>query len=140
MNRLFSVLFPSEPRGFPFRRWIKDLFRASHILTAGVLLGGHVFQQPPELIHPWGVAAVLTGLGIFLIDLHASFAVLFEFRGLAILTKIALVYGALQWPEHAWLLLGLTMFIGAMSSHMTGKWRHRVYLMQERLTPDTRRG
>lgn len=88
---MFSVLFPKEPRNLPFRRTIRILFRALHIMTAGILLGGHVFNQPVALLEPWLWATVITGTIILLTDLHSSLAILFEIRGIAVLMKIILL-------------------------------------------------
>ena len=82
---------PPEPRSFPFRRGLRTLLRALHILTTGVLLGGHVFDQPQELLTPWLWGSIVTGLVLFATDLYASCAVLLEARGVAVFVKIGLM-------------------------------------------------
>ena len=73
-----QLLLPEEPRDFPGRRMTRSILRTVHILGGGVLIGAYLFQQPQDVIQPWYITATLSGLLLFLTDLHASFAVLFE--------------------------------------------------------------
>jgi len=105
-----------------------------------VLLGGHVFAQPEAALLPWALAAVGTGLALFATDLHASCAILFELRGAVVLLKLLLTALVAALPEYAVPLLGAVLMIGAWSSHMPGYLRHRLWLLDERVQPDRRRG
>ena len=138
--RTFNILFPGQPRNFRYRRAILSVLRALHILCTGVLIGGHIFNQSPEVIEPWLYASVLSGLAIFATDLHASMAVLFELRGLLLLLKIALLLLIpLFWQLRIPLLITV-LFIGAVGSHMPKHWRHKVLLFEKRIIPDERSG
>ena len=130
MNRrdFSAALFPSSPRGFPYRRTVRIGFRAFHILSAGILLGGHVFEQPTTDLEPWLTAAVVTGVLLFATDLHASCAILFEVRGIAVLVKLGVLGLVAVLPQHAVALLVSVMFIGAVSSHLPKRYRHRNLL------------
>lgn len=134
------MLFPEEPRDFPGRRGLRSILRAGHILTTGVLLGGHVFAQPKEVLLVWLVASVATGAAIFLTDLHASFGVLCELRGALILVKIGLVAAAGVFWDARVPLLVVAVFIGAIGSHMPGVFRHRVLFLRHRVAADRRHG
>lgn len=135
-----SVLFPEEPRDFPGRRGLRSILRAGHILTTGVLLGGHVFAQPKEVLLVWLVASVATGAAIFLTDLHASFGVLCELRGALVLIKIGLVAASGVFWDARIVLLVAAVFIGAIGSHMPGTFRHRVLFLRHLVVADRRHG
>lgn len=114
--------------------------RALHILCTGVLVGGHLFDQPVAVVEPWLYASVFTGLMLFALDLHASMAVLFELRGLLLLIKVVLlllipVFWQLRIP-----ILITVLFIGAIGSHMPKRWRHKVLFLERHIVPDERSG
>ena len=139
-SRIFSLIFPDAPRDFPMRRWVRILMRTLHIITASILFGGHVFDQPVTELEPWLWGTVLSGMFIMLTDLHASFAVLLEVRGVAVVIKaILLVLVPLFWEERNLLLL-TALIIGAVSSHMPKQYRHRLLFQNSRITTDMRSG
>lgn len=109
-------------------------------MTVGVLLGGHIFHQPIVILEPWLWGAVLSGLAILMTDIYSSFAVLFEVRGIVILIKIVLLLSILIFWEQRVSLLVLTLFIGAISSHMPKRYRHKLLFFQSTITPDQRSG
>lgn len=137
---LWSVLFPTQPRTFPFRRGLRTILRASHVLTTGVLLGGHVFDQPSEVLIMWLGASLISGLLLFATDLHASCAIAFEVRGFAVLIKILLLLLVpILWEFRVPLLVAI-LFIGVVSSHLPGTYRHRLLFFRDNLVVDERRG
>ncbi len=135
-----SILFPEQPRDFLFRRFSRSLLRTLHILTGGVLVGAYVFSQPPELVHPWLIGAVISGLLLFATDLHASFAIVFEWRGLAIAAKITLLALLPYLPGMEIFILTVVLTIGAISSHLSRKFRHRLWYSGAGLRVDERHG
>ena len=140
MSGLFPKLFPQAPRDFPFRRVIRTGLRTAHILTGGTLLAGHIFNQPPGSLMPWLLGTLISGGLLLLTDLHASFAVLCEVRGLAVVVKLGLVaLVALLWDVRVWLLIA-ALAIGVVCSHMPGRFRHKVLLLRQRVVPDERKG
>jgi len=139
-SRLAALLFPSEPRDLPLRRALRTLLRTAHILATGVLLGGHIFDLPAPLLMPWLWAGVCSGLALLATDLHATFAILFEVRGLLVLLKLALVLAVpLWWEGRVWLLCGASV-LGGIGSHMPGRMRYHLWALRTRLTSDRRSG
>ncbi len=125
------LFFPEKLRNFPQRRNVRVGLRTIHLLTTGVLLGGHVFNQPVAVLEPWLFAAIVSGLLLLLTDLHASVAILLEFRGMVALLKIALVcLIPFFWEQRVFLLI-VVLAIGAISSHMSGKIRHRRVIFSQ---------
>ena len=124
-NKLIRLLFPLEIREFPHQRLILNALRAIHIVCFSILVGGIFFDQPSEFLYSWSIAVILTGFGMFALDLYNSFIALFEIRGIAILIKITLL---LLIPlTDGWLQLSVLFFILVFSSyisHTTRKIRH----------------
>lgn len=137
---LSAILFPAEPRSFPFRRGLRTMLRALHILATGVLLGGHVFEQPQELLTHWLWGSIVTGIALFATDLHASCAILLEARGVAVFVKIALmILIHFMWDQRV-ALLSAVLVIGAVSSHLPRTYRHRLLFLKDKVVVDQRRG
>jgi hypothetical protein len=137
---LLARLFPSVPRSFPWRRGVRTMLRAAHILTGGVLVGGVLFDQPPEVLSPWVHGMLISGFLLLATDLYASFAILCEVRGASVLTKLGLTaLVPVFWGARLELLIA-ALLLGAVSSHMPGRYRHRVLFLRGRIAPDTRRG
>ena len=123
-----QILFPKKLRSFPYRRNIRIALRTLHILSGGVLLGGHVFNQPVDAIQVWLISTVMSGLLLLLTDLYASMTILFELRGLVAIIKISLLLLVpIFWQQRVFILI-LVLIIGAVSSHMTGRLRHKRIL------------
>ena len=139
-SRFISFLFPDEPRNLPFRRTIRILARALHIMVAGVLLGGHIFNQPVMALEPWLWATVITGTVILLTDLHSSLAILFEVRGIAILIKIILLLLIPVFWEQRISLLICILIIGAVGSHLPKRYRHKSFIIHNNIQSDQRSG
>ena len=139
-SRLLTVLFPEQPREFPHRMAMRLSLRALHIMTTGVFLGGHIFHQPISVLEPWLWVAILSGLAILLTDIYSSFAVLFEIRGLVVLLKIVLIsLIPFFWDQRIFILV-LMLFIGAISSHMPKRYRHKLLFFESFIIPDQRSG
>ncbi len=135
-----KLLFPETPRGLPGGRWVRMTLRVLHILVTGTLLGGHVFGQSQETLLPWLVAVVISGGLLLAQDLYATFAALCELRGLLIFIKCLLVaLVALLWEVRVVLLI-LALALGVYGSHMSGKLRHRLLWLRDRVEVDRSKG
>ena len=139
-NRIFVCLFPDEPRDFPYRRSVRIILRTLHILTAGILLGGHVFSQPASALELWLWLTVISGLILLATDVHASLALLIEVRGIAALTKILLLILASIFQEIIIPVLVFVIIISVVVSHMPKRYRHKVLLFPNHINPDQRSG
>jgi len=132
-----SFFFPEVPRAFPGRRGLKILLRATHVLCAGILVGGYVFGGDAG---PWLWATIVSGLAILLLDLHESAAFLLQLRGLIVVGKIATV-GALPWfhGSEVW-VFGALVVVSVLSSHAPASFRHRVVIGAGRIRGPVSRG
>ncbi len=134
------ALFPRVPRDFTFRRGVRIGLRALHIFTAGTLLAGYIFDQPVAVLELWLFGTVISGFLLLATDLHASLAVLLEVRGLAVFAKLVLMALVPVFWDARVSLLFAALVIGAVTSHMPGKYRHKVILFRDHIVPDQRRG
>ena len=132
-----TLLFPDEPRSFRGRRALKILFRAFHVLCAGVLVGAHVLGAGAG---PWLGATIATGSLILLLDLHETAAFVLQVRGLIVLAKLSLL-AALPWFEggEVW-VLGFLLVGSVLSSHAPAKFRHRQLFGRGAVTGSTSSG
>tara|TARA_B100000959_G_C14977943_1_gene622304 strand:+ start:2774 stop:3238 length:465 start_codon:yes stop_codon:yes gene_type:complete len=139
IEKFKRVLLPEVPRDFPWRRGLRVCLRAVHIWSTAILLGGHFFTQSKEVLLPWLLIGAASGAVLLLTDLYASFAILFELRGILVLFKVLCVAAAGYFWDYRFVLLTMTCLIGALSSHATGKFRHHMFFLKDTL-PDKRRG
>ncbi len=120
------LLFPRQFRDLPQRRLILNLLRSAHIVCFSLLIGGLYYELPAEAWRPWLIGAVLSGLGLFAVDLYGSFLALFEVRGVSVLIKLGML-SLLPWLEGdariGWLIF--IIFFSSMISHSTRRFRHR---------------
>ena len=137
---LHALLFPAEPRDFPGRRMARSVLRALHILGGGVLIGAYLFNQGADTLAHWYLIAALSGILLFLTDLHASFAIVFEWRGLSILSKIILLLLIPLAPGYEVAILVAVLAIGSLSSHLSRRFRHRLWWEIPNMAQDQRRG
>lgn len=134
------ILFPKTFRGFRGRRISRSTLRTIHILGGGVLIGSVLFDQPDKTVSIWFMVTILSGGMLLATDLHATFAILFEWRGLAVVAKIALL-SLLGWTQaYEIAILVAILTIGSFSSHLSRKFRHRPWLGLEKLVVDNRHG
>ncbi len=124
-----AVLFPKTFREFPHRRLVLNGLRALHILCLSILVGGFFFEQDQSLLKPWFVGTLVSGLGIFLIDLYGSCIALFEVRGISVLVKLGMLglLPLLERKEQLLLLVALIIF-SSLLSHSTRSLRHRNFM------------
>ena len=102
-------------------------------MAMGILLGGHVFSQPVLILEPWLWVTVITGAVILFTDLHSSLIVLFELRGIAILIKIILLLLVPVFWEQRIALLVCILIVGAISSHMPKRYRHKSFILKKNI-------
>ncbi|HTU03035.1 MAG TPA: hypothetical protein VMG58_14500 [Candidatus Sulfotelmatobacter sp.] len=119
-----SIFFPEPARRIPHERWFSIAFRTLHLIASSVLLGGHVFGAPAELLFRWLLLTALSGAGLIGLELFRSFRWLYLAQGVLVIAKVALtVLAGLWWKERVVLLL-LVVVLGSVGSHMPARLRH----------------
>jgi len=114
----------ADPRPIPAVRFWRTALRTAHLIAFGALYGGHVYGIPTERLDPALAAAVGTGAALMILEAMREPVWLVQVRGAATLTKVALVVAAQVLSSLAVPLLTLTIAIGAVSSHMPGRFRY----------------
>jgi hypothetical protein len=121
---LKSLLFPSPLRSFPGQRWVRISIRSVHLLSMGLLLGGYAFGTPMEQLTGALWWTLGTGLVFVAVELYASCIFLMQLKGIAVIAKALLLWGAVAAPDAALACLAAAVIIGGISSHMPGKYRY----------------
>jgi hypothetical protein len=124
--------FPAErSRTMPHSRVFNIAFRTGHIMSFGMLVGGHFFGAPLEQLRWLLYGTILTGAGIGLLDFYMTPSFLFEGRGVALLLKLALLaLVPILWNHRVAMLL-VVIAVGSIGSHMPRTFRHYSFLYRK---------
>jgi hypothetical protein len=99
-------------------------FRSAHIVVAGALFGGHVFEIPPERLLVWLYATIATGVVLAALEAYPDLSWFHEARGLCVLGKMALLCCIpWLWEQRVGILVAVFV-IGSVGSHMPRALRH----------------
>jgi len=126
-----TLLFPHNFRGMPHRRLILNLLRSLHLLCLCIMLGGVYFQHSKDELTLWVIGVIVSGLGLFLVDLYGSCIALFEVRGISVLIKLSLI-ACLPFlsDNNQLLILMLIIIFSSFISHGTRRLRHKNFMSQ----------
>jgi len=115
---------PTSKRTIPHARVCSITFRTMHILAISILVGGHAFNAPAEQLRPLLYVAIISGIGMAVIEAYPSFQSLLQGWGLLTLSKLAvLCIIPFAW-KYRFPILIVVLIIGSIGSHMTKKLRH----------------
>jgi len=118
----------ASPRAVPHVRLLRTTLRSLHLLTFGLLFGGHAYGVDPIRLISALIATLLSGGALMALELYRTPLWLLQIRGLMTQVKILLVIlvGPL-WEYRVW-LLALAIVTGSIASHMPGRWRYHSIL------------
>jgi hypothetical protein len=123
-SALADILFPTTIRRVPGERGINIALRTAHLMTSGILLGGHAFDVPAHRLILFLYLTIASGAGLILLDLYSSCRWIYLGKGVTVILKLALVIAAGVWWEHRVVLLLLVVLIGSVGSHMPARFRY----------------
>jgi hypothetical protein len=125
---LRRLLAPDPPRRIPGHRAMSVSLRALHLVTFGILVGGHVFDVDPSRLVAFLAATVATGVALVALEVASTFDWLRTVKGLAVVVKVLLLASIpLFWEQRVVILVAAIVF-AAVVSHMPGRYRHaRVF-------------
>lgn len=137
------VLLSALCLGLPPARAANIGVRTAHIATSGMLVGGHLFDVPPERLHLLLLAAIATGVGLVILEAWPSWIWFVQGRGLLTLLKLLLIgLVPLLWSHRVALLVAVIV-LGSVGSHMPARWRYYSFLHRRMISygcgPGTRR-
>jgi hypothetical protein len=123
-SRLNGILFPPTPRRIPCERGINIALRTAHLATAGILLGGHVFDVSADRLILSLYLTIASGAGLVLLELYTSCRWIYLGKGALVLLKLGLLIAAGLWWEQRVGFLLLVVLIGSVGSHMPARLRY----------------
>lgn len=124
---------PNPGSLFPSKRAWNIAVRTAHIATSGVLVGGHVFDQPPERLLPWLGATVVTGAALIGLEAGPHLRWFHQGRGVLVLIKLLLL-SAIPWCwDQRVPLLFVVVVLACIGSHMPARFRYYSLLYRRRL-------
>lgn len=120
----------AQPRRVPAVRPLRTALRTLHLISFGALYGGHLYGAETAELTPALAATVATGGAFVLLEVYRAPIWLVQVRGVATFGKLALVFWMLATADRRLelVLLTLSAAIGAVSSHMPGRWRYHSLL------------
>ena len=126
--RVRAVLLPDPPRRVPGHRGLGVALRTAHLLTFGVLVGGHVFAVEPSRLLPFLLATVASGFALMSLELASTCSWLFTGKGVSVLLKLLLLAMVPVFWEQRVVILMMIVGTAGVTSHMPSRFRHRVLL------------
>ena len=124
-----------EPRAVPAVRVWRTSLRTVHLIAVGALYGGHVYAVEAERLVPALLGVLASGGALLGLEVYRAPVWLVQVRGVATLAKLCLVAAVVLYWEIRVPLLTLAIVIGAVSSHMPGRWRYHSLLHGRVLGP-----
>lgn len=107
---------------------MRTSLRTLHLITVGMLYGGHVYEVEPMRLVPALVGVLASGGALAAFEIWRAPIWLVQIRGAATFAKLVLMAGAGAAWELRVPLLTLALVIGSVSSHMPGRWRYHSLL------------
>ena len=133
--RVAASLVPEPARTVPGKRALGVAFRAAHIASFGVLLGGTLFAVEPARLAPWLLATAVSGATLVTLELASTCAWLTTVKGLAVVAKLALLAAIGVIPEHRLAILFAVVAVASVTSHMPARFRHHQLVAAWRVPP-----
>ena len=123
-DNLFALLFPESPRRIPCERGINIALRSAHLMTSGVLLGGHVFDVAPHRLILFLYLTIASGAGLIAMELYRSCRWIYVLKGVLVESKLALLIAAGMWWDQRVPRLLLVVLLGSVGSHLPARFRY----------------
>ncbi len=121
---MLSWLFPKQKRDFTAKRYLSISLRTLHLFGIAGFTGFFLYDLPEELWRPYAILALTTGSLMLLVELYVDAIWLIQLRGLAVITKILLLFLAINSPQLTVVLFCLIVVISGYFSHAPGKVRY----------------
>jgi hypothetical protein len=121
----------------PYARALNIGLRTAHIGVTGILLGGHFYGAPAEVLWPVLWLAIATGVVLAGIEAYPGTLWLHQGRGLMVFAKIALLCTIpFAWDYRVPILLAVVV-IASIGSHMPARFRCYSILRGEMVKGNT---
>ena len=113
-----------ELRDFPGRRWASVVLRGAHLIAV-ISFAATLLREPPVALPEYGgIAVLISGVLVWLLDLWHRPDHLTEGAGLSMLAKLVLVAAMIVWPEQRVPLFWIIVAWSAIFSHAPRSFRN----------------
>jgi hypothetical protein len=123
-SHLCSLLFPDPPRRVPYERGINIVLRTAHLMTTGLLLGGHAFDVAPDRLILYLYLTIASGAGLIGLELYRSCRWIYLLKGVMVCLKLILLIAAGVWWDQRVIFLLLVVLLGSVGSHLPARFRY----------------
>jgi hypothetical protein len=137
-SHLYSILFPDPPRRVPCERGINIILRTAHLMTVGILLGGHVFGVAPHRLILYLYLTIASGSGLIALELYRSCRWIYLGKGVIVILKLCCLIAAGIWWDQRVAFLLLVVVLGSAGSHMPSRLRYYSVLHGRVITDSPR--
>ena len=117
---------PSNRRDFPGRRWLLVALRSLHLVGV-VLVGSALLTGHDEYRRGAAALMLLTGLGLYGIEVWSKPRHAVELAGLFIPLKLLAVAAMVVLPQFAAALFWLLLIASSVVSHAPAHFRHQRF-------------
>jgi hypothetical protein len=139
-SEVYTLLFPDPPRRVPGERAINIALRTAHLMTFGILLGGHVFDVAPQRLIPYLYLTIASGAGLIALELYRSCRWVYLLKGVLVGLKLILLVAAGVWWDQRVPLLLLVLLLGSVGSHLPARFRYYSVIHRRVLSDPPRDG
>ena len=123
-SHFYSILFPDPPRRVPCERGVNIALRTAHLMTVGILLGGHVFGVAPHRLILYLYLTIASGSSLIALELYRSCRWVYLGKGVIVILKLGFLIAAGIWWEQRVAFLLLVVILGSVGSHMPSRLRY----------------
>ncbi|MBI3085504.1 MAG: hypothetical protein HYY88_07245 [candidate division NC10 bacterium] len=127
-SSLSAMLFPAIPRRIPYERGITIALRTAHLMTSGLLLGGHAFDVAPHRLIIFLYLTIASGVGMVFLELYSSCRWIYLGKGVMVSLKVVLLLATGIWWEQRVVFLLLVVLVGSVGSHMPARFRYYSFI------------
>lgn len=107
------------------KRGLSLLLRTMHLVSFGILLGGHAFAIDADRVLPALYLTIASGIGLMALEISTIGPHwLFMGKGAAVLVKLLILLAVPYAWNYRLPLLLLVVVIASVCSHMPGRYRH----------------
>ncbi|MBB5022002.1 hypothetical protein [Desulfurispira natronophila] len=121
---LKALVFPSENRTFPGKRWLKIGLRSLHIWSIAIVVGAYLYGVPQHVWYLWHQLFIITGFGLIFIEAWTNGIYFLQLRWYVVMVKMALLAFLHPWyPEPFWFLAAI-IITSSVVAHAPGDVRY----------------
>jgi len=107
------------------KRGLSLLLRTMHLVSFGILLGGHTFAIDADRLLPALYLTIASGIGLMALEISTiGLHWLFMGKGATVLVKLLLLLAVPYVWDYRLPLLLLVVVIASVGSHMPARYRH----------------